>query len=271
MNTITNNTTTTTVSIYKATVQVSDSIYSACLFWANTGSAFSDRDAIKDTATRYAEKHGYRLVSINPTTEREAQSLINRGMSYSPIDEQAERDHDPSFTAEETTSTEAAEIDPADVDEATAEAVAQEIAAERITAARAILDGWTERSAWERGVGVYASDLLDSVSESIEGGWSDPDILESPLTLDRAMLNGAQNWNEYSWGGCALCYDGQIAERLCNPSELKRTHNGQRRPNSREEWLDVQTRALHQAAARVTFAVRRAIDGYTTFADAVRG
>lgn len=29
------------------------------------------------------------------------------------------------------------------------------------------------------------------------------------------------------------------------------TRNGDRRPNSREEWLDVQARALYQAGARV--------------------
>ena len=65
------------------------------------------------------------------------------------------------------------------------------------------------------------------------------------------MLNGAQDWNKYSWGGSSLIYDGDIAERLCTPSELKKTRNGERRPNGREEWLDTQARALHQAAKRV--------------------
>ena len=47
-------------------------------------------------------------------------------------------------------------------------------------------------------------------------------------------------------------YGGDIAERLCTPSELKKTRHGERRPNSREEWLDTQARALHQAARRVS-------------------
>ena len=51
-----------------------------------------------------------------------------------------------------------------------------------------------------------------------------------------------------------MIYDGDIAERLCCPSELKKTRNGERRPNSREEWLDVQARALRQAS----YMVRRA-------------
>lgn len=52
-------------------------------------------------------------------------------------------------------------------------------------------------------------------------------------------------------GGCSLIYDSDIAERLCCPSELRKTHNGERRPNSKEEWLDTQARALTQAANRV--------------------
>lgn len=53
-------------------------------------------------------------------------------------------------------------------------------------------------------------------------------------------------------------YDGDIAAALCTPSELKKTRNGDRRPNSREEWLDVQARALRQAFRRVYSAIRTA-------------
>lgn len=66
--------------------------------------------------------------------------------------------------------------------------------------------------------------------------------------LFTALLNGAKDWRAYSWDGCALIYDGDIARHYCTPSELKKTKNGQRRPNSREEWLDVQARALFQAS-----------------------
>ena len=65
------------------------------------------------------------------------------------------------------------------------------------------------------------------------------------------MLNGADNWRQYSEGGCALCYDGQIAERLCAPWELRKTDNGRKDPNPRESWIDVQSRALFQAAQLV--------------------
>lgn len=118
----------------------------------------------------------------------------------------------------------------------------------------------TTRSAWSHGVEAYALDLVDELEEATEGGYFDLSDLETSKLVDRAMLNGAQDWNQYSWGGCSLCYDGQIAERLCTPSELKKTRNGERRPNSREEWLDVQARALFQASNRVKKAIRAALE-----------
>lgn len=108
-----------------------------------------------------------------------------------------------------------------------------------------------QRSAWDKGVTQYALELVDELAEQINGGYADPTELVKPRALRAALLNGAKDWREYSWGGCSLIYDPDIASRLCCPSELKKTRNGERRPNSREEWLDVQARALHQAANRV--------------------
>lgn len=108
-----------------------------------------------------------------------------------------------------------------------------------------------QRSAWDKGVTQYALELVDELAEQINDGYVDPTELVKPRALRAALLNGAKDWREYSWGGCSLIYDPDIASRLCCPSELKKTRNGERRPNSREEWLDVQARALHQAANRV--------------------
>ncbi len=36
------------------------------------------------------------------------------------------------------------------------------------------------------------------------------------------MLNGASNWRQFSYGGSALIYNEEIAERLCSPSEFKK-------------------------------------------------
>ena len=95
------------------------------------------------------------------------------------------------------------------------------------------------RSAWSRGVKAYALEMVEAAEIDL-------------TTLNRAdlkqhLLNGARDWSESSYGGCHLIYDADIAERLCSPSELRKTRDGDRQPNSRESWLDVQARALSQA------------------------
>lgn len=125
---------------------------------------------------------------------------------------------------------------------------------EKIEAIRNEILSRSDRSAWGRGVKTYALDLLESLDEAIAGGYFSVEDIDAPKLLEKAMLNGAGTWSEYSWGGCALIYDSDIAERLCNPSELKKTRNGERRPNCREEWLDTQARALFQASHRIKAA-----------------
>lgn len=111
------------------------------------------------------------------------------------------------------------------------------------------LEAMKNRSAWEKGVNAYALELVEKLEERATYEGRNP---EPGAECREWMLNGAQDWSQYSWGGSALIYDGDIAERLCNPSELKKTRNGERKPNSREEWLDVQARALYQACNRVS-------------------
>ena len=118
---------------------------------------------------------------------------------------------------------------------------------------RAELNARHDRSAWDKAVTLYALDLLDDVQEGANN------MERLPLDgaeLARWALNGASCWEQYSNGGCSLCYDGQIAERVCTPSELKRKHGGAYGPNSRETWLDVQARALYQACNRIRIICR---------------
>lgn len=116
-----------------------------------------------------------------------------------------------------------------------------------------------QHSAWDRGVTLYALELVKQLDETISDGYFDAEGIAAPATLEKVLLNGASDWNAYSWGGSALVFDGDIAERLCTPSELKKTRNGERRPNSREEWLDTQARALYQACNRVKRHARRIV------------
>ena len=98
------------------------------------------------------------------------------------------------------------------------------------------------RSAWNNGVKTYAVELLDDAASNRE--CVDFSNLQE---LKEAILNGASDWMQYSEGGCSLIYNYDIAGRLCNPTELKRTKNGLNDPNNRENWVQVQARALFQA------------------------
>ncbi len=99
------------------------------------------------------------------------------------------------------------------------------------------------RSAWDKGVKLYALELIEEISaDDWDGG---------PNMRRKALLNGAQDWQQFSEGGCALIYNAEIAERLCAPSELKRVKGGDRNPNANETWIDCQARALSQACNMV--------------------
>ena len=58
---------------------------------------------------------------------------------------------------------------------------------------------------------AYAEELLDEYAED-----------EMPVNeklLHKALLNGAENWIQYSFGGCSLCYNSDIIERLQLPED----------------------------------------------------
>ena len=97
-----------------------------------------------------------------------------------------------------------------------------------------------QKTAWKCGVIAYAHELAEEAARST---W-----VKRPKTIEEALLNGAPSWHDYSYGGNSLIYDADIAERLCYPSQPKRSLNGKRKPYRCKRWLDVQARALRQAA-----------------------
>lgn len=125
------------------------------------------------------------------------------------------------------------------------------------------------RSRWDRAV---IEDAEEMISEAIDNLRDNPEEAPRDLTaLTAELLNVSvrtlQSWGrddgnggikdlykcarESSWGGSHLCYDYDIARHYCTPSELKRTRDGERRPNAREDWLDVQARAIYQALSKI--------------------
>ena len=95
------------------------------------------------------------------------------------------------------------------------------------------------RSAWSRGVRQYAREMVEDLDHDT--------VLTRDTAPRRVVLNGATDARTYSYGGCALIYDSDIAERVCTPSEFRRAKGGALPPNRSESWLDVQTRAISQA------------------------
>ena len=77
------------------------------------------------------------------------------------------------------------------------------------------------KSFWKRGVKEYAIDFIENIE--------DDEIINK-----RSILNGAQDFKEYSYSGLTLIYDKDIAKRLCTPSKLKITKNGKKLPNQNE-------------------------------------
>lgn len=112
------------------------------------------------------------------------------------------------------------------------------------------------RSAWDKGVKEYALELAENLF------WQSIEDIESASTSEimKMLLNGANNWFHYSESGCSLCYDSDIAERLCTPSELKRTKHGRLNPNIRESWIMCQGRALIQASVLVRRKINSALN-----------
>ena len=102
---------------------------------------------------------------------------------------------------------------------------------------REAIENEPARNAWPKGVKLYALELIEQLPDAQEFCGSPADV--------KTLLNGADDWKEYSYGGCSLIYNEDIAERLCSLKE------GQNPPNARESWLDVQAHALYQAAALI--------------------
>lgn len=110
-------------------------------------------------------------------------------------------------------------------------------------------------SKWAEAVKEDAADLVGNYIE-----WHGED---APFKLENAkdLLNGANDWKQYSEGGSGIIYDVDIAQHYATPGELRKLGFKEgdgviRAPNSRETWLDVQARALFQASELVKKSVR---------------
>ena len=68
------------------------------------------------------------------------------------------------------------------------------------------LEGWKQHTSTKLDKAILddAIDLLDNLKETSYQ-------IDTMKDVRKALLNGARDWNQYSYGGCALIYDGDIA------------------------------------------------------------
>ena len=71
------------------------------------------------------------------------------------------------------------------------------------------LEAQKDRSAWGRGVKAYALELVEELEERAAYEGRNP---EPGAECREWMLNGAKDWNQYSWGGSSLIYNADIEE-----------------------------------------------------------
>lgn len=100
------------------------------------------------------------------------------------------------------------------------------------------------RSHWERAVKDYALEMISQCDRtSITSYKQIPNHCNAFNMTDSALAKAL------SEGGCFEIYNGDIAKRLCTPSQLKRVarKDGTVRDLPHETWIDAQTRAVNQA------------------------
>ena len=113
---------------------------------------------------------------------------------------------------------------------------------------RMLVAEFQNRSAWKRGIKKYTDELLDNLEEMARIYKRLP---KDENELERWLLKGAMNWENYSYRGYSLKFNRQIAERLCTPSEFKRKDGGRIAPSRHDNWFNEQAKALNYACLRI--------------------
>lgn len=112
-----------------------------------------------------------------------------------------------------------------------------------------------ERSYWSRGVASLIRDYAEKVLSEHDG-----EII-SARDFYKLWNCGADSLRDAVYGGSFDIWNYDIAKRLCTPSKLKKSNEGMRSPNKRENWLDVEIRAMYQAMYK-SFAIMKAVSEY---------
>lgn len=106
------------------------------------------------------------------------------------------------------------------------------------------------RGTYQKAIFQYAFELCDNIANNYT---TTAEELELTNLKERA-LNGASDWEQYSWGGCSLCYNYDILSRLFCKSIVKKYENADSVRG--RHLLDYQANALAKAFAKIKFLIK---------------
>lgn len=110
------------------------------------------------------------------------------------------------------------------------------------------------RGTYQKALCSYALELCDNIADNYITTADELEHLESITNLKERALNGATNWNKYSWGGCSLCYNFDILSRLFCKSIVKKYENADSVKG--RHLLDWQASALAKAFGKINFLIK---------------
>lgn len=110
------------------------------------------------------------------------------------------------------------------------------------------------RGVYQKAIYVYAFELIDNIADNYITTANELEHLENIPNLKERALNGATSWNQYSWGGCSLCYNYDILQRLFCKSIVKKYENADSVKG--RHLLDWQASALSKAFCKINFFIK---------------
>lgn len=110
------------------------------------------------------------------------------------------------------------------------------------------------KGTYQKAICQYAFELCENIADDYTTTAEELEHLENITNLKERALNGASDWEQYSWGGSSLCYNYDILTRLFCPSLVKKyqytdTIRGR-------HLLDYQASALARAFCKINFIIK---------------
>ena len=110
------------------------------------------------------------------------------------------------------------------------------------------------RGAYQKAIYQYAFELCENIADNYITTAEELEHLENITNLKERALNGASDWEQYSWGGCSLCYNYDILSRLFCKSIVKKYKNADTVRG--RHLLDYQAAALSKAFCKINYIIK---------------